>query len=180
LTPIGHGLVGIAKEWEIGERAVIEVLLTYLHRCEERYGRIELIGYNIQFDINQILVRAILCRIPTEQLEVLRRAYKKDLMQMLALLNGFRYLRASRLADALGMPFPHGNEDIPRLYREKRYDEIINYILKEARFEETLYEILSSLAIFLPHRLYNLLHDVYNVLPDRLKYLLTQFIDFLK
>ena len=97
-----------------------------------------LVGWNLMFDINQIIARAMRHGLVRE-LDALRRAYKVDLMQIILPFNRWRYPRGSEVARLLGMEIPHRNVDIPRLYREGRYDEVVKHLKADLDFEEELY-----------------------------------------
>ena len=126
---------------------MIREIISYLIRCEEYYKQpVELIGYNLMFDVTQIIGRGILLGLSLDHFNVFRRAYKKDLMQILMLLSDLRFRSLLSLAYDMGVPLPRSGREIPRLYREGRYDEIQEYILAEILAEEELWLRLNDIV----------------------------------
>jgi len=148
VKPLTHNAIGISKIWELkSEKAMIREIISYLIRCEEYYKQpVELIGYNLMFDVTQIIGRGILLGLSLDHFNVFRRAYKKDLMQILMLLSDLRFRSLLSLAYDMGVPLPRSGREIPRLYREGRYDEIQEYILAEILAEEELWLRLNDIV----------------------------------
>jgi len=137
LKPLSRGVI-IYEEWKLCERSMLLHALKYLERYEAEAGRLVLVGWNLIFDINQIIARAMMYGL-LEELDILRRAYKVDLMQIILPFNGWRYLKSIKMAKLLGIEIPHRNVDIPRLYREGRYNEIVEHLKADLVLAEELY-----------------------------------------
>ena len=137
LKPLSCGVITY-EEWKLGERSMLLRALKYLERYEAEAGRLVLIGWGLIFDINQIIARAMMYGL-LKELDILRRAYKVDLMQIILPFNGWYYLKSIEMAKLLGIEIPHRNVDIPRLYHEGRYDEIVEHLKADLVFVEELY-----------------------------------------
>ncbi|MDM7274695.1 MAG: ribonuclease H-like domain-containing protein [Thermoprotei archaeon] len=136
--------VTVFKEWEDGERVILEKFLGYIEGLKDR-GLLELVGFNIlRFDIPFIISRAYrhgLGGLEDLYYTLLRDIFAIDLLQCLLPYNNFRYagLSALNIALRLSMPFSeYRSEEIAEFYDNKEYDKIVSHVKSDVLFTEHL------------------------------------------
>jgi len=134
------GETTIWKEWELGERPVIERFFEFANLVD--LERASFVGYNIlKFDLPFLMHRAEVNGLLNETRWQILNSYLHyvDLYQLL----GDNYAPAKRFYEKFaGRTQNTENKDIPKLYRQRAYDEIVEYIKNEMKSMEQLYEAL--------------------------------------
>lgn len=123
-APIGN--LRIIKEWETGERRVLEQFISETGVTSPRDFDFVAVGYNLRFE--ERMLRAATARHGLPGISVLSRPYI-DLHQVGILLNGGRF-RGSGLDDITGKR--HDGSYIGGWYSLGQYHKIEDYIRNEA------------------------------------------------
>ena len=134
------------KEWEEGEKGILEKFWTFIKLKIEKDPHLKFLGFNIlKFDIPYLFGRMVTMNIASsdEIFDVLyRRAHWIDLMQIAIVINPSRFhefLNPSQktINKLLGIQVKKGTgKDVTLFYNEKDYDKIMEYISEEFSFEE--------------------------------------------
>jgi uncharacterized protein YprB with RNaseH-like and TPR domain len=125
VEPIGK--MEILKEWESSEKEILQKIMPLL-TCENPFDFI-IVGKNLLFDFMFVSERAKKYHLKTMDLSCLHDRAFLDLKHVLVLINDGRFRGYN---DLLRMG-KHVNEDIPELYRRKRYREIAGYVRNESK-----------------------------------------------
>jgi len=136
LTGEPMGELNILKRWESSEK---EIMGIFAPNLRSKPFDFVFVGKNLMFDfclLNQRMKQYDLGEID------LRYLYDRalvDLKPVLVMINNGRF---RGYGDVLPRTNPVRNEDIPQLYREGRYSEIVRYIKDEAEDFTNAYQIL--------------------------------------
>lgn len=120
------GEIEILKEWESSERELIEKTIPLL-TCENPFNFI-MIGKNLLFDFMFLGKRAEKYGLRGMDLRCIYNRAFLDLKHVLVMVNEGNF----RGYDRLLKKGEHLNEQIPELYEQKKYDNIIKYVKEEA------------------------------------------------
>ena len=120
------GEMEILKEWESSEKQLLEKTMPLL-TCERPFDFI-IIGKNLLFDFDFLSKRAEKHGLKGMDLRCVYNRVFLDLKHVLVMINDGNFKGYDRLLKK----GKHVNENIPDLYRQKRYDEISEYIKEEA------------------------------------------------
>ncbi len=142
--PIGE--LKILKEWELGEKGIVETVKPLL---EDEWGFIP-VGYRLFFDY--MLINAKLEKYFGKQLpcEFWMNRPAKDLKVVGVLLNNGRFRGSSLDEISKMLNLTHKKQQngsqVPVWYQEKKYEKIEQYIREEASaFEELYQKVLTAL-----------------------------------
>ena len=134
------------KEWEEGEKGILEKFWNFIKLKIEKDTNLKFLGFNIlKFDIPYLFGRMVTMNIASsdEIFDVLyRKAHWIDLMQISMVINSSRYhefLNPSQktINKLLGIQVKKGTgKDVTKFYNKKDYDKIMEYINEEFSFEE--------------------------------------------
>lgn len=124
-TPSGD--LNILKEWESSERKIIDDFLPLAY-CENPWDFV-FVGMNLMFDFNFLNERANAYELRGIDMTYCYEHPFLDLKHVLVLINSGRFIGYSSILDKNS---DLDNIDVPQLYRESRYQEILRYIKKEA------------------------------------------------
>lgn len=120
------GELQIFKEWESSKK---EILRQFIIKSEITHSypfSFVSVGFNLQFEHNFLIQR---CKANgLEPIDILNKAHI-DIKPLAVIMNGGQF-KGSGLDKITGKP--HGGAIIPQWYDEKKYNEIENYIKKEA------------------------------------------------
>ena len=131
------GKTTIWKEWELGERCVIECFLAFANPIDPKMT--SFVGYNVlKFDLPFLTRRADVNGLLNEtSWETLYSFHYVDLYQLL----GDNYARAESFYEKLaGRTQNTKNKEIPGFYQQRAYDKIVEYIENEMESVELLYK----------------------------------------
>lgn len=138
---IGDSDVVVLKEWELGEKAVLNRFLDVI----QNQDRPNIIGHNIlRFDIPVIVCRSFengLGRLE-EIYSVFRETYGIDTLQCLLPSNlmYFRGLSLTACAERLGISMASENgSSIQELYEREEYEKIVHHNVEDVLVAERLY-----------------------------------------
>jgi len=138
---VGDSDVVVLKEWELGEKGVLNRFLDVI-KGEDRPN---IIGHNIlRFDIPVIVCRSLengLGRLE-EIYSVFREPYGIDLIQCLLPSNRmyFSGLGLAACAERLGISLASGNgSSIQELYERGEYEKIVHHNVEDVLITERLY-----------------------------------------
>lgn len=120
------GEMEILKEWESSEKQLLEKTMPLL-TCERPFDFI-IIGKNLLFDFDFLGKRAEKYGLKGMDLRCVYDRVFLDLKHVLVMMNEGNFKGYDRLLKK----GKHANESIPDLYRQKKYDEISEYIKEEA------------------------------------------------
>ena len=130
--PIGD--LNILKEWESSEEKILEEFLPLAH-CDYPWDFI-FIGMNLMFDFNFLNERAKKHGFRGLDLSYLYDHPFLDLKHVLVLINDGRFKDYSTILEG---KMVLKEIDVPKLYYEKKYEMIIDYIkIETGVFVETL------------------------------------------
>lgn len=129
------GDLQILKEWESSEEKILRDFLPQLE-TENPFDFI-LVGNNLLFDFMFISHGAERHHLGRFGIEHFHRRVVLDVKPILVMINEGEFRGYQKL---LGKP----EADVPRLYKDKKYQEIVAYIENEANSFITGYEILKS------------------------------------
>ena len=132
--PIGE--IDILKEWESSEKEIIEKVMPLL-TCENPFAFI-IVGKNLLFDFMFLNKRAEKYGLKGLDLRCIYSRAFTDLKHILVMINEGNF----RGYDKLLKRGKLANVQIPKLYEEKKYQEIINYIKEEAKIFVDAYQKL--------------------------------------
>lgn len=147
--------VKVLKEWEKGEKGILEEFFKYVKDMRKQNVGLELVGFNIlEFDLPLLAIRAF--RNGIDEIEnlyetVLQYPYVIDLMQCLLPYNNFRAGGLSSLNVGLRLSIPVSEfrgDEIAKLYDAREYDRIEEHVKKDVLFIEHLDRILRQNAFF--------------------------------
>jgi hypothetical protein len=144
LDPIGELM--ILKVWDMSEKELLKTFLDGSLFFDENFTFIP-IGNNIIFDILFLHTRSVYHGLTNVPLwKVLHEKPFIDLKPIAVMMNGMEFRGYDRIIDKYGN-IEHKGYEIPKLYSEKRYNEIIKYIKDE--YDSTLKfmkDVLSKLT----------------------------------
>jgi len=132
------GEMEILKEWESSEKQLLEKTMPSL-TCERPFDFI-IIGKNLLFDFMFLSKRAEKFGLKGMDLRCIYDRAFLDLKHVLIMVNEGNF----RGYDRLLKKGEHANEQIPELYRQKKYDEIVKYVKEEARIFIEAYQRLKK------------------------------------
>jgi len=121
------GEIEIQKEWEFSERELLEKAIPLL-TCENPFDFL-MIGKNLLFDFMFLSKRAEKYGLKNMDLHCLHNRAFLDLKHVLIMVNEGSF----RGYDKLLRKGKRVNEQIPELYMQRKYDEIVEYIKEEAK-----------------------------------------------
>lgn len=116
----------ILKEWESSERKILGAFLPKI-QCDNPWSFI-MFGKNILFDFDFLDKRADKYGFNGFDLAYCHNCVFLDLKHVLVLINKGNFKGYDRILDVDGAL---ANVNVPQLYMEKRFREIIEYIKKE-------------------------------------------------
>jgi hypothetical protein len=125
VEPIGE--MEILKEWESSEKEILQRSVPLL-TCENPFDFI-IVGKNLLFDFMFLSERAKKYGLKAMDLACLHDRAFLDLKHILVLINNGRF----RGYDCLLKRGKHANENVPELYMQKKYGEIIDYVKEEVK-----------------------------------------------
>ena len=135
----------ILKEWEASEKEILAEFLPQIQCCNP--WDFIIVGKNLLFDFDFLDKRARTHGLGTFDLTCCRNRVFLDLKDVLVLVNKGSFKGYDRVFDADGTL---ANVNVPQLYREKRYSEIIEYVKKETEtFLKGLKILKSEMPAFL-------------------------------
>lgn len=121
------GELNILKSWESSEKGILQEFLPNL-TCKPPWNFI-FIGKNMVFDFAMLGQRLKHHNMGRFNLCCLQERFTLDIKPLLILLNNGRFSGYHKL---LPKTNPTENKDIPELYNNGKFDEIIQYIVDEA------------------------------------------------
>lgn len=124
--PVGE--LNILKSWESSEKDILQKFFPNLI-CSPPWNFI-FIGKNMGFDFSMLSQRLKHYDIGKFDLCCLQERFTLDIKPLLILLNSGRFSGYHKL---LPKTNPTENKDIPDLYNSGKFDEIIQYIVDEAK-----------------------------------------------
>jgi hypothetical protein len=134
--PIGE--LEILKEWESSEERIIKTFYPLL-QCHDAFGFIP-IGNNLLFDFHFLDVRSRRYGLPGYDLECCHKRPFLDLKDVLVLVNKGLFKGYSKILDSGSLD----TIDVPKLYEQRRYEEIVEYIKDERTFFLTVLGLLKQ------------------------------------
>jgi len=146
--PIGE--LHILKEWESSEMEILKMFLPKI-QCDNPWDFI-IIGKNLLFDFNFLDKRSKKYGLGGFDLAYCHHRVFLDLKHILVLINKNNFRGYDRVLDVSGAL---ANVDVPQLYKEKKYPEIIEYIKKETEVFLKALKILKSEMPALQNRFEN-------------------------
>lgn len=135
--PIGD--LNILKEWESSEKEILERFLP-IFKCEYIFDFIP-IGKNLWFDFKFLGYRAEKCGLKGLDMRYFFDRPHVDLKHVLVMINQGRFLGYDKV---IGEEDSLIVVDVPKLYREGKYSEMIKYVKEEAKIFTTAYQILKK------------------------------------
>jgi hypothetical protein len=146
--PIGK--LNILKSWESSEK---EVLKQFFPNLTCNPWNFIFIGKNMGFDFAMLGQRLKHHKIGDFNLCCLQERVTLDIKPLLILLNDGRFSGYHRL---LPKTNPTENKDIPELYKKGKFDEIVQYIVDEAKDFTDSFQKLKKEVPLLKERLFPL------------------------
>jgi len=155
-----NGVRKIWKEWELGEKSVVEQFYEFLESLNPKEQTVWVIGFNIlKFDIPLLIHKAMEFNMDVAKcFELWHDCFIEDERLVLLPLNDFRFgcLSAENVYKAIKgvlrkeiergevriREIKHNSNEIPKFYGEGRYDEIIEHLSSDLDFLEDLHYIL--------------------------------------
>lgn len=128
--------IEILKEWESSEKEIIGKVMPLL-TCENPFNFI-IVGKNLLFDFVFLSERAKKHGLKGLDLRCVYDRVFTDLKHALVMINEGNF----RGYDKILKKGKFSNAKIPQLYREGKYEEIINYITEEAKIFIDAYQKL--------------------------------------
>lgn len=125
-TSAKQGELRILKEWELGEKQMIQLFIAETKVLDPYPFSFVPVGYNLNFDHNFLLERSRLHGFPP--VDILKKP-SIDLRSLGVMMNRGEF-KGSGLDKLTGKP--RDGSIIPKWYAEKRYAEIEEYIRVEA------------------------------------------------
>ncbi len=120
------GELKILKEWESGEKEMLKQFITQSDITNSYPFSFISVGFNLQFEHNFLIQR---CKANgLEPIDIFTKPHI-DIKPFAVIMNNGQF-KGSGLDKITGKP--HGGGIVPQWYSEKKYDEIENYIKKEA------------------------------------------------
>lgn len=127
------------KEWESSEKEIIKKTMPLL-TCENPFNFI-IVGKNLLFDFMFLNKRAEKYGIKGLDLRCFYNRVSLDLKPILVMINDGNFKGYDRVLDKEGKL---ANVKVPQLYKEKKYQEIIEYIKEEAKTFVDAYQKLKK------------------------------------
>ena len=128
--------LNILKEWESSEKEIIKKMMPLL-TCENPFHFI-MVGKNLLFDFMFLSKRAEKHGLKGLNLHCVYDRAFTDLKHILVMINEGNF----RGYDKLLKKGKIANVHVPQLYKQERYDEIIEYIEEEAKIFINAYQKL--------------------------------------
>lgn len=132
--PIGE--IKILKEWEFSEREIIEKIMPFL-TCINPFDFI-IVGKNLLFDFMFLSERAQKYGLKDLDLHCVYTRAFTDLKHVLVMINRGNFKGYDKLLKEGKLT----NADIPKLYEQKKFGEIIEYVKEEATIVMNVYQTL--------------------------------------
>ena len=132
--PIGE--IDILKEWESSEKEIIEKVMPLL-TCENPFEFI-IVGKNLMFDFMFLDERAKKYGLKGMDLHCIHDRAFIDLKHSLVMINEGVFRGYNKLLKK----GKFANVQVPKLYEEKNYEEIVEYIKEEAKIFVDAYQKL--------------------------------------
>jgi len=129
----------ILKEWESSEKEILEKFFL-IFKCEYPFDFIP-IGKNLGFDFKFLSYRAKKYGLKGLDIEYFYGRPHLDLKHVLVIINQGQFRGYDRVIDKEGSLI---EVDVPKLYKEHKYSEIIKYIEKEAKMFNEAYQVLKK------------------------------------
>ncbi len=157
---IVNGVRKIWKEWELGEKSVVEQFYEFLESLNPKEQTVWVIGFNIlKFDVPLLIHKAMKFNMDVAKcFELWHDCFIEDERQVLLPLNDFRFgcLSAENVYKAIKevlreeikrrkvkiREIKHKSDEIPKFYSEGKYDKIIEHLSSDLDFLEDLHYIL--------------------------------------
>jgi hypothetical protein len=124
--PIGD--LEILKEWESSEEGIIRTFYPLL-QCQNVFDFVP-VGNNLLFDFHFLDVRSRKYGLPGFDLQCCHRHPFLDLKDILVLVNKGSFKGYSRIFDEGSLD----QVDVPKLYEQRKYKQIVQYIKDENTF----------------------------------------------
>jgi hypothetical protein len=155
-----NGVRKIWKEWELGEKSVVEQFYEFLESLNPKEQTVWVIGFNIlKFDIPLLIHKAMEFNMDVAKcFELWHDCFIEDERLVLLPLNDFRFgcLSAENVYKAIKealreeikrgevriREIKHNSNEIPKFYSEGKYDKIIEHLSSDLDFLEDLHYIL--------------------------------------
>lgn len=152
-----EGELTILKSWGSSEKDIIETFIkSFLNLKREQFNYI-FVGVNLIFDFYFLGERMRYYGLKSFiNLSWLRSHPIIDIKPLLVLMNKGQFKGYDKLIPSKS---PYTGSDIPRLFNERRYDEIIQYIKDEAENFVKIYGILKEKLPSLYEQIKELLHE---------------------
>jgi uncharacterized protein YprB with RNaseH-like and TPR domain len=135
--PIGN--LNILKEWESSEEEILKTFLPNL-KFQNPFNFI-MIGKNLLFDFAFLSHRAKKYGLGELDLQYFCNRVSLDLKHLLVMINNGNFRGYDKVLDKIGSLT---KIDVPVLYGEGRYSEIIKYVQDEAEVFIKAYQILKK------------------------------------
>ena len=131
--------VNILKEWESSEKEIIKKMMPLL-TCENPFDFI-IVGKNLLFDFMFLNKRAEKYGLKGLDMRCFYNRASLDLKPILVMINDGNFKGYDKVLDKKGKL---ANVIVPKLYKEKKYREIVKYIKEEARTFTDAYQKLKK------------------------------------
>lgn len=135
--PIGD--LNILKEWESSEEEILKTFLPHL-KSENPFDFV-MVGKNLFFDFMFLDHRTKKYGLNGLDLQYFTKRVSLDIKSILVMINKGFFKGYDRVIDKEGSLI---KVDVPKLYREGKYPEIIKYIQNEAEVFIKAYQILKK------------------------------------
>ena len=120
------GDIKILKEWERSEKEIIREFLNSIFNRDSVWDFV-FVGENLIFDFHFLSERAKLYNFPVIDLKFLYEQPFFDIKPLLVIINNFKFTAYSSVLKETKIK----NKQIPPLYEDKLYDQLIDYIIEE-------------------------------------------------
>ena len=131
--------IHISREWEVSEKEILRTLLPQI-QCSNPWNFI-IIGTDLLFDFNFLDKRARIHGFNGFDISYCYERIFLDLKYTLVLINNGQFKGYNRVIDPGGSI---SDVDVPRLYEEGKFQEIIKYIEKKAKLFLKAFQTLKS------------------------------------
>jgi len=131
--------VNILKEWESSEKEIIKKMMPLL-TCENPFDFI-IVGKNLLFDFMFLNKRAEKYGLKGLDMRCFYNRASLDLKPILVMINDGNFKGYDKVLDKKGKL---ANVIVPKLYKEKKYREIVKYIKEEAKTFTDAYQKLKK------------------------------------
>ncbi len=122
------GNLKILKSWESDEKEIIKKFIEESGISDPNVFSFVPVGFNLGFEHNFFIERCRVHNLPA--IDVLLNRPFIDLKSLCVIMNNGSF-KGSGLDKITGKP--HSGEIVPKWFSEKKYDEIENYIVREAQ-----------------------------------------------